>query len=57
MTNNNSFLTSFKNNETILDFLKPGKTDASRQDVTSQTQCTANYMKTEKHSKPMPILF
>lgn len=36
-------------------FLKPGKTDASREGVTSQRKCTANYMKTEEQSKPMPI--
>jgi len=36
-------------------FLKPGKTDASREAITSQRKCIANYMKTEKQSKPMPI--
>jgi hypothetical protein len=37
-------------------FLKLGKTGAPREGVTSQRKCTANYLKTEKHSKPMPIL-
>jgi len=37
-------------------FLKPGKTDASRVGVTGQRKCTANYTKTQKQSKPMPIL-
>jgi hypothetical protein len=36
-------------------FSKKGKTDASREGVTSQRKYTANYMKTEKQSKPMPI--
>jgi len=36
-------------------FLKPGKTNASREGVTSHRKYTANYMKTEKQSKPIPV--
>jgi len=44
---------SLKNDETIL--FKTRYNRCLQKGVTSQRKCTANYMKTEEQSKPMPI--